>query len=101
MMSEQERRTIMKKRVLWISLVLTTVGLLFWPSSKLEPQSADVTLIGAGDIADALDFQLSGAVATAGLLPAEPAGPGVFAGDPSHKYRAHRGLVQPYCSTLG
>src|SRR2546426_6407829 len=101
MMSEQERRTIMKKRVLWISLVLTTVGLLFWPSSKLEPQSADVTLIGAGDIADALDFQLSGAVATAGLVAAKPATPGLAAGVLSHNHRTDGDIHKSYGPTSG
>ncbi|PYV35144.1 MAG: alkaline phosphatase [Acidobacteria bacterium] len=101
MMSEQERRTIMKKRVLWISLVLTTVGLLFWPSSKLEPQSADVTLIGAGDIADALDFQLSGAVATAGLLAANPAATVFADGDLSHNDGTDGDIAKSYGPTWG
>ena len=54
------------KKLLYVGLLLAFAAALCWPGVSSRPQSSDPILIGAGDIGDGLNLNLSGGVATAG-----------------------------------
>jgi Calcineurin-like phosphoesterase len=92
----------MKKRLyLTIFLALALGGSLFWQHDELRSQTTDVTLIGAGDIADAVDFQLSGAVATAALLDSYPSATVFADGDLTHNDGTDGDYTKTYSPTWG
>jgi hypothetical protein len=62
----------MKSRIILITALLATVVLVLWPAGKMKSQTSDVVMVGAGNIAEGEDLDLSGAMATAALVEATP-----------------------------
>ena len=62
----------MKNKIVLVALLVAASTIVFWPQGKTESQTTDVTLVGAGNVADGYDLNLSGAMATAALLDAIP-----------------------------
>ena len=62
----------MKTRIALAVIALAALAVVFWPNRKAESQTTDVTLVGAGNVANGYDLSLTGAMATAALLDATP-----------------------------
>jgi len=89
------------KKLLFPGFLLTAMGIMCWPGSKLKSQTTDVVLIGAGDIADGLGFNLSGAFATAALLDANPTATVFALGDQSYGHSTDNDFARSYDPTWG
>jgi len=89
------------KKILLVVLPLAFIGALCWLSGTSTSQTTDPVLIGAGDIADALNMHLSDAIATAALIDAYP-GATVFAdGDLAHSDGTDADYTKAYGSIWG
>lgn len=90
------------KKLLRLALVLVSGGmLLLWPEKLTVSQSSDPVLIGAGDIADAYDYQLSGALATASLIASFPTATVFADGDQTHANGSDADFMTVYNATWG
>ena len=69
------------RKLLLVASLLAFIGALSWPGKRSISQTADVTLVGACDIADGFAFNLSGAFATAALLDSFPSATVFACGD--------------------
>jgi hypothetical protein len=76
-------------------------GALCWPHGNVRSQTTDVVLIGAGDIADGLGFNLSGAFATAALLDANPTATVFAVGDQAYGHSTDGDFARSYDPTWG
>lgn len=56
------------KKLIGLSLALALSTATFWPAARVNAQSGSVTLVGAGDIADGFNLNLTNSMATAALL---------------------------------
>jgi len=87
---------------LWLAPALAlVVGVLCWPGSESTAQTADVVLIGAGDIADGFSFNLSSAFATAALLDAYPTATVFANGDLAYENGSDSDFAKTYNATWG
>jgi len=89
------------KKILVLVLPLAVVGAVCWPSGRLTAQSADPVLIGAGDVADGLNLNLSGAMATAALIDAYPNATVFADGDMPHNNGTEGDFARAYEPTWG
>src|SRR5689334_13993071 len=89
------------KRLLSVPLVLALVGALCWPGKQSTSQTTDVTLIGAGDVADGFSFDLSGAFQTAALLDANPTATVFITGDDAYDHSSDFDYAKAYDATWG
>jgi len=90
------------KSILWFASALAVlVAALCWPRGNVRSQTTDVVLIGAGDIADGLGFNLSGAFATAALLDANPAATVFADGDHAYGHATDGDFARSYDPTWG
>ncbi len=90
------------KRLLGIATILLFAGVVFfWLDKPTESQSTDPVLIGAGDIADAYDYQLMNATATASLITAYPTATVFANGDLTHANGSDADFLTAYNATWG
>ncbi len=89
------------RRKLLAGIVLALVGGLCLPAKKLESQSSSVTLVGAGDIADGFDLDLSNAMATAALLDSLPSATVFANGDLAYNNGTDEDFLVSYDLTWG
>jgi len=88
--------------LLGFALALALIGgALLWPGSESTAQTADVVLIGAGDIADGFSFNLSNAFATAALLDAYPTATVFANGDLAYENGSDGDFAKTYNATWG
>jgi calcineurin-like phosphoesterase family protein len=93
----------MKRKIGTLTLVLLVafIGALYWPTGTSKSQTTDVTLIGAGDVADGFDLQLAPAFATAALLDANPTATVFANGDLAYDEGEDRDFMRSYDATWG
>src|SRR2546428_5808941 len=89
------------KKLLYVGLFLSFAGALCWPGGASTPQSSDPVLIGAGDIGDGLNLNLSGGVATAALIDPYPSAILFADGELSPNNPAHGDLPRAHQPTWG
>ena len=89
------------KKLLQLGMLVALAGAICWPGGRSTSQTSDPVLIGAGDIADGLNLNLSGAMATGALIDAYP-GATVFAdGDLPHNNGTDSDYAKGYAPAWG
>ena len=89
------------KKLLYVGLLLAFAAALCWPGVSSRPQSSDPILIGAGDIGDGLNLNLSGGMATAALIDTYPSALVFADGDLSHNNGTDGDFARAYEPTWG
>src|ERR1017187_7567746 len=90
----------MKRQILLLALIVAFIGVL-WPDKETTSQTTDPVLVGAGDIADGADMDLSGAMATAVLLESFPNAMVFADGDLPHNNGTESDYAKFYTPTWG
>lgn len=62
----------MRNKIVLVALLLAAIAGGSWPVRKMDSQTSDAVMVGAGNIANGEDLDLSGAMATAALVAATP-----------------------------
>ena len=89
------------RKLLLVASLLAFIGALSWPGKRSISQTADVTLVGACDIADGFAFNLSGAFATAALLDSFPSATVFACGDLAYDNSTDSDFANAYAPTWG
>jgi len=89
------------KTLLLLGLLFAFLGVLAWPGTRSIPQTTDVVLVGAGDIADGFGFDLPGAFATTALLDANPTAYVFAVGDHTYGRATDADFMRAYDPTWG
>ena len=89
------------RKVLLAALLLAIAGILCWPGRKSTSQTTDVTLVGAGDIADGFNLTLADSMATAALLDAYPSATVFATGDVVYDNGTDGDFAKAYDPTWG
>jgi hypothetical protein len=89
------------KKSLFLGVLVAVAVAICWPGRNLTPQTTDPVLIGAGDIVDGLDLDLSGSTATAALIDAYPSATVFAAGDLPHNDGTDADYAKAYAPTWG
>ena len=89
------------KKLLYVAMLVALAGGIWWPSGRSTPQSTDPILIGAGDIIDGLNLNLSGGMATGALIDAYPSAMVFADGDLPHNNGTDSDYAMAYAPAWG
>ncbi len=89
------------KKILLLAAGLTLIGTSLWFGRNAPSQTTDPVLIGAGDIADGFNLNLTGSLATAALLTQYPSATVYADGDLAYNNGSDDDFTQSYDPTWG